>query len=229
MAEDGESRLSRWSRLKQRRTAALSADSPRRGGAKPVALDDPRAAPPPVPGEAHAENAESLQEVASLPAGGGAEQAPPPSDSPPVDLPPVESLNKESDFKAFLADGVPEELKRAALRKLWLSDPAFAFRDGLDDYDENFRIVDKMLATADELRKGWAGTEEQAEPTESAESAEPGEEEDEDDAGDAEVAATEGDEEIAATEGDEEIAAAEGDEEASDGTPEPGRPEKERE
>ena len=144
------------------------------GGAKPVALDDPRAARPPVPGEAHAENAESLQEVASLPAGGGAEQAPPPSDSPPVDLPPVESLNKESDFKAFLADGVPEELKRAALRKLWLSDPAFAFRDGLDDYDENFRIVDKMLATADELRKGWAGTEEQAEPTESAESAEPG-------------------------------------------------------
>ena len=115
-----------------------------------------------------------------------------------------------------------DRVVRAALRKLWLSDPAFAFRDGLDDYDENFRIVDKMLATADELRKGWKGTEEQAETVE------PGEEKDEDDAGDAEIAAAEGDEEAAAAEGDEEAAAAEGDEEASDGTPEPGRPEKEQ-
>ena len=222
MAEEGESRLSRWSRLKQRRNTGATADGPRRGGAMPVAFDEPRAAPPSVPGEEGAENADNSQQVASRPTGDGAEQAPPQADPTPADLPPVESLNKESDFKAFLADGVPEELKRAALRKLWLSDPAFAFRDGLDDYDENFRIVDKMLATVDELRKVWKGTEEQAETVE------PGEDKDEDGAGDAEIAAAEGDEEIAAAAGDEEAAAAAGGEEASDGTPEPGRPEKEQ-
>jgi hypothetical protein len=250
MAEDRESPLSRWSRLKQSRKAAASGDRRGRGRAMPVAFDEPHAAPPPVPGNEErpesTDNADSPQEVAPRPDGVGAEQAPPaadqpPADQPPVDLPPVESLTKDSDFKAFLADGVPEELKRAALRKLWRSDPIFSIIDGLDDYDEDFRIVEKMLATADELRKGWAGADQQAEAEEPGEGEDwdaEGDEEIADAEGDEEIAAAEGDEEIAAAEGDEEIAAAEGDEEIAaaegeeappGGTAEPSHPEKEQE
>lgn len=207
MAEDHESRLSRWSRLKRRQTAsaAASTDSPRRGGAMPVASDRP---------EEGAENSQDLaarsadQHPADLPSADLPPADLPPADLPPADLPSVESLTGESDFTAFLADGVPEELKRAALRKLWLSHPAFAIIDGLDDYDEDFRIVDKMLATADELRKVGKDMEGAGEK---AETAEPGEGEDEDEAG------------------DEETAAAEGDDEAPGAAPEPGRPEKEQE
>jgi hypothetical protein len=35
------------------------------------------------------------------------------------------------------------------LRKLWLSDPIFANLDGLNDYDENFNLIDKIIAAAD--------------------------------------------------------------------------------
>ncbi len=119
MSADDEGRLNRWSRLKQRSKA-----KPGRGAAAPTAE---AAADPDI-------------EVAALTEGGtpeGAEQAV----EPVVDLPPVESLGKDSDYTPFLQDGVPEELAKAAMRKLWKSDPIFGFRDGLDDYDEDFRTV----------------------------------------------------------------------------------------
>ena len=56
----------------------------------------------------------------------------------PEELPPIEELTAESDFTPFLKAGVPEELKRLALRKLWLSDPVFANLDGLVEYGEDF-------------------------------------------------------------------------------------------
>ena len=65
------------------------------------------------------------------------------------DLPPVESLTKDSDFKPFFAPNVPDFLKRSAFKALWASTPFFAFRDGLDDYDENFRIIDKLITAVD--------------------------------------------------------------------------------
>jgi hypothetical protein len=39
-------------------------------------------------------------------------------------LPPIEELNAESDFSVFLRRGVPETLKKAALRRMWSVDPA---------------------------------------------------------------------------------------------------------
>ncbi len=60
------------------------------------------------------------------------------------DLPPVDGLDKDSDYTPFLGDGVPEKLARAAMRKLWRSDPIFAFRDGLDDYDEDYTIIETI-------------------------------------------------------------------------------------
>jgi hypothetical protein len=50
------------------------------------------------------------------PADTTAEEAPP-------DLPPVEALTAASDFSAFLRPGVPDALRIAALRRLWVIDP----------------------------------------------------------------------------------------------------------
>ena len=57
------------------------------------------------------------------------------------DLPDIETLNESSDYTPFLKDGVPEKLKRLALRKLWKSNPVFGIIDGLDDYDEDYSAI----------------------------------------------------------------------------------------
>jgi hypothetical protein len=57
---------------------------------------------------------------------------------PAVDLdalPPIESLTADSDYKPFLARGVPEELRRLALRKAWATNPQIANFRGFADYD----------------------------------------------------------------------------------------------
>ncbi len=93
-------------------------------------------------------------------------------------LPPVEELGKESDFTAFLAEGVPEELTRAALRKLWLSDPELANLDGLNDYDEDFSIVRKIVSAVAEVVSKVHNKSESQEPLQDAEvSTSPDEEE----------------------------------------------------
>ena len=63
-----------------------------------------------------------------------------------ADLPDIETLDKDSDYTGFLRDGVPEKLKKLALRKLWLSDPVLANLDGLNDYDEDFGAILKTGA-----------------------------------------------------------------------------------
>ena len=68
---------------------------------------------------------------------------------PVPELPDIDSLDAESDYTPFLGQNVPEKIARRALRKLWLSDASFGFRDGLDDYDENFRayVTDAFAKT----------------------------------------------------------------------------------
>ena len=61
-----------------------------------------------------------------------------------TDLPDIDSLDKESDFRVFMRDGVPEQLRNRALRRLWRLDPAFASVDGLLEYDDDF--TDAALA-----------------------------------------------------------------------------------
>lgn len=64
----------------------------------------------------------------------------------------LETLDYESDYKVFLKEGVPEALKNAALRKLWRSNPILAVRDGLNDYDVDFNVTDKILK---EFQSAW--------------------------------------------------------------------------
>jgi len=72
-----------------------------------------------------------------------ARQAPPPAKqeadakSPAPELPPVESLTPESDYRAFFHPKVNEDVRRAALKKLF-SDPRFNVMDGLDTYIDDY-------------------------------------------------------------------------------------------
>lgn len=60
-------------------------------------------------------------------------------------LPPLESLTGESDFTPFMREGVPEIIKRKAMRILWRANPLFGFRDEMNDYDEDYNIVHKII------------------------------------------------------------------------------------
>lgn len=64
----------------------------------------------------------------------------------------LETLAFDSDFSLFLKEGVSTQLKNAALRKLWRSNPVLACVDGLNDYDEDYRTVETF---ADGIRSSW--------------------------------------------------------------------------
>jgi hypothetical protein len=109
---DPDNFLSRWSRRKQ--------EAGERSEKKEEAADKP-------PAEPVTEN-EPVR-AASAPAS---------TPIPKFDvesLPSIESISAETDITAFMRAGVPEALKRAALRRVWSSDPAIRDFVGLN---ENF-------------------------------------------------------------------------------------------
>jgi hypothetical protein len=59
-------------------------------------------------------------------------------------LPPIESIGAGSDIRAFLAAGVPTDLTRAALRRVWLSDPAIRDFVGLSENSWDFNAPGAM-------------------------------------------------------------------------------------
>lgn len=65
--------------------------------------------------------------------GAPGEDAEPPEPLTDADMPAIETLGEDSDVSGFLSPGVSDNLRRAALRKLFHS-PKFNFCDGLDDY-----------------------------------------------------------------------------------------------
>lgn len=84
---------------------------------------------------------------------------PPAPDEPPFrveDLPPVDSLTKDSDFAPFLRSEVPAALRSAALRKLWASDPVLSAVDPLDlhNVDYSFPKVAEVVKTAYRVGRG---------------------------------------------------------------------------
>ncbi|MBL6430654.1 MAG: DUF3306 domain-containing protein [Alphaproteobacteria bacterium] len=64
----------------------------------------------------------------------------------------LETLAFDSDYSVFLKEGVSKQLKNAALRKLWRSNPVLACVDGLNDYDEDFRTVETLV---EGLKTSW--------------------------------------------------------------------------
>jgi hypothetical protein len=102
---DPENFLSRWARRK--RDAERASDAPARETAEQQEGPEPGAKEP----------QEAPEAAAPKPAEGGA---------PAFDLsklPSIDSITAETDIRAFLAPGVPAELTRAALRRVWVADP----------------------------------------------------------------------------------------------------------
>ncbi len=64
-------------------------------------------------------------------------------------LPNIDSLDAQSDFKPFMQGGIPDILKQAAMRRLWRIDKSFGFLDGMNDYDEDFKVTGKLITMLD--------------------------------------------------------------------------------
>lgn len=79
-----------------------------------------------------------------------------------------EALDAKSDYRRFLAPGVPDSIKYKALRKLWMSDAIFTtpdpFQDYLHDYtDAAVAVPPGTLKTAYRIGKGFLTDDEVAE------------------------------------------------------------------
>lgn len=98
-----------------------------------------------------------------------------PSEKP--QLPSIDSLTFDSDFKVFMHSKVEESVKRAALKKLF-SDPRFNVMDGLDtyidDYTKSDPIPDEMLARLDHARQTLFGPRKEEEKPKDEEKPTPG-------------------------------------------------------
>ena len=168
---DDENFLDRWSRRKRSGGAAPVVAPPATEKVPETAVEaaataEPRRGPPPP-------HAARLPQEAQPPQGPPADEAAPATDDPVAELPDVDSLDKDSDYTAFMRDGVPEHLRRQALRKLWLSSPVHSIIDGLDDYDDDFTklftdAVTKNVKSAFRVGKGFATDDEAIEKAEDA-------------------------------------------------------------
>lgn len=91
---------------------------------------------------------------------------------PEVDLtklPALESITAETEIRAFLARGVPDQLKHAALRRAWAADPAIRDFVGLSENSWDFTAADSMpgfgpLLPVDDVGRMLANLTREAEP-----------------------------------------------------------------
>ena len=75
---------------------------------------------------------------------------------PPLGLADVALLTRDSDYARFVASGVDEGVKRAAMKKLF-SDPHFNVMDGLDIYIDDYTQADPIpLAMLREMNQSKA-------------------------------------------------------------------------
>jgi hypothetical protein len=114
--------IARWSRLKR------EAESDKRRAEKPSQRPPEARTEPPT--------AASAQPSATL--GETHRAAAPPFD--PATLPPVDSIIAGTDIRAFLQKGVPAELTKAALRRVWMTDPAI--RDFIEVAENQWDFTD---------------------------------------------------------------------------------------
>jgi len=138
-----ENFITRWSRRK--REAAEGAEVTKSSIAPDAVAES---APP---------SEDPRQERDALPASGGAPQSPEAAFDP-AKLPPIETITAESDIRAFLAPGVPPELTRAALRRVWSADPNIRDFIGLSENSWDFNAPGAMagfgpLEMTEELRR----------------------------------------------------------------------------
>src|SRR5690349_17648146 len=107
--------LKRWSRRKQEAKAAE---------------------PPPLPPSPVAETSDKA--VATSP------ETCPEAEIDLSKLPPIDSITAATDITEFLRKGIPAELRRAALRRAWVADPAIRDFVGLAENAWDFTDPDAM-------------------------------------------------------------------------------------
>ncbi|RUR31930.1 DUF3306 domain-containing protein [Vreelandella andesensis] len=150
------SRFERWSR-KKRGVESDEADA---------ALDNPADGNLADDNAAQRLEADTLSAAVSddesLDAEANVESSPPLPGSLDHTLPDPDHLPAGSDFSAFMVPGVSAALRRRALKRLWATGN-YNVRDGLDDYDADYRQQLKPMATelAGKLRR-WANKAEEA-------------------------------------------------------------------
>ncbi|MEQ8806275.1 MAG: DUF3306 domain-containing protein [Rhodospirillales bacterium] len=173
MSADDENPLSRWARLKRKSAKGETIEEApvqvaRRGAAGPVA-GLPEAETPGKPlavaPDGTVADDDDVRELT-------AEEA-----AYVETLPPLDELNPNSDFTGFMDKRVPDFLRRQALRKLWLSDPAFGLIDGMHEYGEDYSMMAQLAAGATAYRpnEGGYGWRDKPKAPESEESVEDGE------------------------------------------------------
>ncbi len=170
MSDNKPSGIGRWS---QRKTASRSRKPGSRGPRITFADDESyggeleqvlpqEAASPQSP--AVMDNPESSPPVSDV--GADSESEPDSEDDNPetldnmtreLDLPPLDSLGVDSDFRPYMQSNVPDLLKQAAMRRLWRIDPAFGFLDGMNDYDEDYQVIDTLISAMDTSYKVGRG------------------------------------------------------------------------
>ena len=132
--------FSRWSRRKQgldqAAQAELAQDSPQRSRTS----TDPQAASPTAVAQQPATTA-NAKPVAQDASGQAVAQEP----LPVPTLEDVQGLTPASDFQAFMREGVPGEVRNAAMKKLF-TDPHFNVMDGLDIYIGDYNTPDPLPA-----------------------------------------------------------------------------------
>ena len=155
--------LSRWSRRKGEAREGLRKKEPPREARtdKPGTAVVQKPADTPLDTEPPAEQA-ALRVTDET---GEEQTSAAPDEAPEVDPAELENidfdkLGYDDDYTRFMQKGVPEAIRRRALRALWQSDPILANVDGLNDYDEDFTdaaLAVKTLVSSWNPGKGHAG------------------------------------------------------------------------
>jgi len=125
VSDRDEGFLSRWSRRKAQGRAGAEVEPA------------PPANPDPLP--ATASSAAPVAAPESPPTTSGGAEPPPPL--PTMDD--VAALTRESDYARFVMPGVGDDVKSAAMKKLF-SDPHFNVMDGLDTYIDDYNKPDPI-------------------------------------------------------------------------------------
>lgn len=128
MTHDADGFLTRWAQRKAHARSGAAA-----GPAEPAAQPSPTP-PAPVPVPPAAEG------VCAIPASATSEV---PSAPLAPTLADVAALTRESNYARFVAAGVDDGVKRAAMKKLF-SDPHFNVMDRLDTYIDDYGVPDPM-------------------------------------------------------------------------------------
>lgn len=118
----GDDFLSRWSR---RRQAVQDSEAP-----PPIEEREPSPVAPEPP--------------AAAPTAGLSDGEIPGGTAPEAPLPAIDDLTADSDITGFLRHGVPEALKRAALRRAWSLDPAIRDFVGPAEYAWDYNAPGSM-------------------------------------------------------------------------------------